>query len=614
MFLAHGGMGGVPYVPSNSTTLFVQTKTAPGLASERTKGLIPTNPQTAASGWLDYVPGNAEAGVALASRWGAGPGLDGTLRRPKFVWLSTKATNGTNTTDDKSHTLNGNAPAGDVTVCVTNNVATEGLVTVTSDNIQNSIYCQCASVCANTGTAGSVLTVGTYTFMGTQATVTGITLEITGALVLGPNVQTFTISSDATLSLASGTVSTISNAMSFNGGGLLIIQARGTLTFAATIIVQVVMTIMGTSNVAAGGSVASSEAFSIGQGGIMNMATGTTATFTAASVVSGGGQIRAAQSSLTFTVLTLTGAVVSLTSSSIVSSTLNAEGGSFIGDAGSALTLKSTAADTNTWVETIFQVGAVSLTAGRLNATTCSITAPIGLGVRAAQQQRRLLAVDTTTLSPVVEVCSSSVGDGSLITVGSGGALEAALSCFSSSSSFPVSHKGYSPNGIASVVSGALTVSSGGYLVVNAVSASSNILSITGALTLDSGSALDVTLNGGKPDRPVYLIRWVASTCTDVTSSVSSNCTTCKFAVITSAAEGACYLIMADSDPRSFPAWILGVAFGTAALAILAAGGLWYMSKRKGVQTTQMAEFPYLGYANEPVKPNWTPVSNWTPL
>ena len=155
------------------------------------------------------------------------------------------------------------------------------------------------------------------------------------------------------------------------------------------------------------------------------------------------------------------------------------------------------------------------------------------------RRARALLQTDVANATnPAASACGNSIGS---TTVASGASLSVDTSCSYGSESWDVA--GTTSNYTTSVAAtGAVDVQSGGLLVLNTVTTSSNAFSIAGTFTL-SGS-MEVLVTDALTPGDVIFMKWDDTSCTDITSSVTVyGCvTSCSTAVVASSAGTSCYL------------------------------------------------------------------------
>ena len=214
------------------------------------------------------------------------------------------------------------------------------------------------------------------------------------------------------------------------------------------------------------------------------------------------------------------------------------------------------------------RTGLLLLTAG----STIGCKLQLSLGAQIVRHGRALQQTDLTTTNPAVSACGSSIGS---TTVASGGSLSTDTSCSYGSQSWDVA--GSTNTYTTSVAAtGAVDVQSGGLLVLNTATTSSNTFSIAGTFTL-SGS-MEVLVTDTSPTGDAILMKWDDTSCTDITSSVTVyGCTTtsCSTVVVASSAGTSCYLrlsIGASSDSNN-ALWLLWLL---ALIPVLGAGLVWY--------------------------------------
>ena len=164
------------------------------------------------------------------------------------------------------------------------------------------------------------------------------------------------------------------------------------------------------------------------------------------------------------------------------------------------------------------------------------------------RRTRALQQTDLTTTNPAATACGNSIGS---TTVASGASLSIDTSCSFGTESWDVA--GTTSTYTTSVAAtGAVDVQSGGLLVLNTVSTSTNPFSITGTFTL-SGS-IEVLVTDSSTTAIVILMKWDDTSCTDITSSVTVyGCTTmsCNTDVVASSAATSCYLRLFLRDTSS---------------------------------------------------------------
>ena len=192
------------------------------------------------------------------------------------------------------------------------------------------------------------------------------------------------------------------------------------------------------------------------------------------------------------------------------------------------------------------------------------------------RRARALQQTDLTTTNPAATACGNSIGS---TTVASGASLSIDTSCNFGTESWDVA--GITSTYTTSVAAtGAVDVQSGGLLVLNTVTTSSNPFSITGTFTLSGSMEVLVT---DTTTGNVILMKWDDTSCTDITSSVTVyGCTTtsCSTEVVASSAATSCYLRLSigttSSSDSDDSLWGL---LALLALIPCVAGLAWYYYK-----------------------------------
>ena len=150
---------------------------------------------------------------------------------------------------------------------------------------------------------------------------------------------------------------------------------------------------------------------------------------------------------------------------------------------------------------------------------------------------RELLQTDLSTTNPASTACGNSVFT---VDVQTGASLAIDTSCTWGTAAFDVEGT-TSDYTISFEATGAVTIHSGGLLVMNTITATSNVWSISSTLSVSGSIELLVTDTSSAGD--VLLIKWDDTSCTDITSSVVIyGCTTCTVSVLASGSGTSCYL------------------------------------------------------------------------
>ena len=186
--------------------------------------------------------------------------------------------------------------------------------------------------------------------------------------------------------------------------------------------------------------------------------------------------------------------------------------------------------------------GLLRLAAG----STVACAFELGTVAQIVPRGRGLLQTDLNATSPAAAACGNSIA---ATTVASGASLSVNTSCSYGSESWDVG--GSTSTYTTSVAAtGAVEVLSGGLLVLDTVTASSNAFSITGAFTL--GGSVEVLVADALTPGDVVFMKWDDTTCTDITPSVAVyGCPLCSTAVVASGTRRSCYLRL--SIPTATP-------------------------------------------------------------
>ena len=287
------------------------------------------------------------------------------------------------------------------------------------------------------------------------------------------------------------------------------------------------------------------------------------------------------------TVLTVdaAGTIQALTST-ITLATVRFAGGSIgLGDVSSTMVV----GDSSTGVLTASTMSGTSVTGpglfhsrgGALTMVSMSMTAPMVLGAVALSTSKRRHLLEPSgrprtappTLSPLASICGGFTG--SAITVSSGAGLSADLSC--STGATPVWSA--TVNGVSASI-GALTVQSGGYLILTGVSGGANTLDVQGPLVVDPGSMVDITCSQSDNSNldGVYIMRWVSSSCSQPTVTV--DCAGASVYTVTDSTDGACYLAISGDSASNLGLWFLLLLI-LPLLVVLSIMGVWFMRRSR---------------------------------